>query len=155
MACWRWCCSLHCPFMSFMSQRRYLQTSALLAGDVNLTTAERKHFCQELLNFSGKSGDKCKWWILTVHNLKWEKKYSLHCIVHYQSLWSELVWLPLYRVRIGKKFHNVTILFCLSMFKKLECHQDITEASIIVASFMLEMSPHHAFSIFHSQPSYS
>uniref|UniRef100_H3CJ11 Trafficking protein particle complex subunit 10 n=1 Tax=Tetraodon nigroviridis TaxID=99883 RepID=H3CJ11_TETNG len=36
----------------------YLQTSALLAGDVNLTTAERKHFCQELLNFSGKSGDE-------------------------------------------------------------------------------------------------
>lgn len=86
VACWRWCCSLRCPFMSFISQHRYLQTSALLAGDVNLTTAERKHFCQELLNFSGKSGDKCKWWTLTVHNLKWEKKNSLHFIVHYQSV---------------------------------------------------------------------
>uniref|UniRef100_A0A669F731 Trafficking protein particle complex subunit 10 n=1 Tax=Oreochromis niloticus TaxID=8128 RepID=A0A669F731_ORENI len=36
----------------------YLQTSALLAGDVNLTTEERKHFCQEILSFTGKSGDQ-------------------------------------------------------------------------------------------------
>uniref|UniRef100_A0AAQ5X5Q0 Trafficking protein particle complex 10 n=1 Tax=Amphiprion ocellaris TaxID=80972 RepID=A0AAQ5X5Q0_AMPOC len=36
----------------------YLQTSALLAGDVNLTTEERKHFCQEILSFAGKTGDK-------------------------------------------------------------------------------------------------
>ncbi|TMS06170.1 hypothetical protein E3U43_015929 [Larimichthys crocea] len=36
----------------------YLQTSALLAGDVNLTTEERKHFCQEILTFAGKSGDQ-------------------------------------------------------------------------------------------------
>uniref|UniRef100_A0A3B4G246 Trafficking protein particle complex 10 n=1 Tax=Pundamilia nyererei TaxID=303518 RepID=A0A3B4G246_9CICH len=36
----------------------YLQTSALLAGDVNLTTDERKHFCQEILSFTGKSGDQ-------------------------------------------------------------------------------------------------
>uniref|UniRef100_A0AAQ4NVW2 Trafficking protein particle complex 10 n=1 Tax=Gasterosteus aculeatus aculeatus TaxID=481459 RepID=A0AAQ4NVW2_GASAC len=31
----------------------YLQTSALLAGDGNLTTEERKHFCQEILTFAG------------------------------------------------------------------------------------------------------
>uniref|UniRef100_A0A672Y8I7 Trafficking protein particle complex 10 n=1 Tax=Sphaeramia orbicularis TaxID=375764 RepID=A0A672Y8I7_9TELE len=36
----------------------YLQTSALLAGDVNLTTEERKHFCQEILTFASKSGDQ-------------------------------------------------------------------------------------------------
>uniref|UniRef100_A0A1A8MMX0 Trafficking protein particle complex 10 n=2 Tax=Nothobranchius pienaari TaxID=704102 RepID=A0A1A8MMX0_9TELE len=36
----------------------YLQTCALLAGDVNLTTEERKHFCQEILSFAGKSGDQ-------------------------------------------------------------------------------------------------
>ncbi|XP_034416815.1 trafficking protein particle complex subunit 10 [Cyclopterus lumpus] len=36
----------------------YLQTSALLAGDVNLTTEERKHFCQEILTFAGKSEDQ-------------------------------------------------------------------------------------------------
>ncbi|KAF0026735.1 hypothetical protein F2P81_021472 [Scophthalmus maximus] len=36
----------------------YLQTSALLAGDVNLTTEERKHFCQEILTFAAKSGDQ-------------------------------------------------------------------------------------------------
>uniref|UniRef100_A0A671W1D0 Trafficking protein particle complex subunit 10 n=1 Tax=Sparus aurata TaxID=8175 RepID=A0A671W1D0_SPAAU len=35
----------------------YLQTSALLAGDVNLTMEERKHFCQEILTFADKSGD--------------------------------------------------------------------------------------------------
>uniref|UniRef100_A0A7N6F8G2 Trafficking protein particle complex 10 n=1 Tax=Anabas testudineus TaxID=64144 RepID=A0A7N6F8G2_ANATE len=35
----------------------YLQTSALLAGDVNLTTEERKHFCQEILTFAAKSGE--------------------------------------------------------------------------------------------------
>uniref|UniRef100_A0A3Q2PJL2 Trafficking protein particle complex subunit 10 n=1 Tax=Fundulus heteroclitus TaxID=8078 RepID=A0A3Q2PJL2_FUNHE len=33
----------------------YLQTSALLAGDGNLSTEERKHFCQEILSFAGKS----------------------------------------------------------------------------------------------------
>lgn len=42
------------------TSRSYLQTSALLAGDVNLTAEERKHFCQEILTFAGKSGDKCK-----------------------------------------------------------------------------------------------
>ncbi|KAF3694602.1 Trafficking protein particle complex subunit 10 Epilepsy holoprosencephaly candidate 1 protein [Channa argus] len=36
----------------------YLQTSALLAGDVNLTTEERKHFCQEILTFAAKSGEE-------------------------------------------------------------------------------------------------
>uniref|UniRef100_A0A3Q3EWJ0 Trafficking protein particle complex subunit 10 n=1 Tax=Kryptolebias marmoratus TaxID=37003 RepID=A0A3Q3EWJ0_KRYMA len=35
----------------------YLQTSALLAGDENLTTEERKHFFQEILSFAGKSGN--------------------------------------------------------------------------------------------------
>ncbi|RVE58361.1 hypothetical protein OJAV_G00208410 [Oryzias javanicus] len=35
----------------------YLQTSALLAGDLNLSTEERKHFCQEILNFAGKPGN--------------------------------------------------------------------------------------------------
>ncbi|XP_034042222.1 trafficking protein particle complex subunit 10 [Thalassophryne amazonica] len=35
----------------------YLQTSALLAGDMNLTTDDRKHFCQEILVFAGKSVD--------------------------------------------------------------------------------------------------
>ncbi|MED6258483.1 hypothetical protein ATANTOWER_008035, partial [Ataeniobius toweri] len=35
----------------------YLQTSALLAGDVNLSTEERKHFCQEILSFAGRSGN--------------------------------------------------------------------------------------------------
>ncbi|XP_056145323.1 trafficking protein particle complex subunit 10 isoform X2 [Lampris incognitus] len=33
----------------------YLQTSALLAGDVNLINEERKHFCQEILTFACKS----------------------------------------------------------------------------------------------------
>uniref|UniRef100_A0A7N6B464 Trafficking protein particle complex 10 n=1 Tax=Anabas testudineus TaxID=64144 RepID=A0A7N6B464_ANATE len=33
----------------------YLQTSALLAGDVNLTTEERKHFCQEILTFASET----------------------------------------------------------------------------------------------------
>lgn len=42
------------------TSRSYLQTSALLAGDVNLTAEERKHFCQEILTFAGKSGDKRK-----------------------------------------------------------------------------------------------
>ncbi|KAF7646759.1 hypothetical protein LDENG_00182820, partial [Lucifuga dentata] len=36
----------------------YLQTSALLAGDVNLTEEERKHFCQEILTFASKSTDQ-------------------------------------------------------------------------------------------------
>ncbi|XP_038153384.1 trafficking protein particle complex subunit 10 [Cyprinodon tularosa] len=35
----------------------YLRTSALLAGDVNLSTEERKHFCQEILSFAGRSGN--------------------------------------------------------------------------------------------------
>ncbi|XP_053734111.1 trafficking protein particle complex subunit 10 [Synchiropus splendidus] len=35
----------------------YLQTCALLAGDANLTTDERKQFCQEILTFAGKSGN--------------------------------------------------------------------------------------------------
>uniref|UniRef100_A0A8C7XSK1 Trafficking protein particle complex subunit 10 n=1 Tax=Oryzias sinensis TaxID=183150 RepID=A0A8C7XSK1_9TELE len=35
----------------------YLQTSALLAGDLNLSTEERTHFCQEILNFAGKPGN--------------------------------------------------------------------------------------------------
>lgn len=30
----------------------YLQTSSLLAGDNNLTEEERKHFCQEILDFA-------------------------------------------------------------------------------------------------------
>lgn len=47
-------------FCSFTTEHSYLQTSTLLAGDVNLTTEERKHFCQEILNFPGKSGDKCE-----------------------------------------------------------------------------------------------
>lgn len=38
----------------------YLQTSALLAGDVNLSTEERKHFCQEILTFAGKSGEQAE-----------------------------------------------------------------------------------------------
>ncbi|XP_068602588.1 trafficking protein particle complex subunit 10 [Brachionichthys hirsutus] len=39
----------------------YLQTSALLAGDANLTMEERTHFCQEILTFAGKFGDQpCK-----------------------------------------------------------------------------------------------
>uniref|UniRef100_A0A672H9I4 Trafficking protein particle complex 10 n=1 Tax=Salarias fasciatus TaxID=181472 RepID=A0A672H9I4_SALFA len=36
----------------------YLQTSALLAGDGNLSTEERKHFCQEILSFSARSGEQ-------------------------------------------------------------------------------------------------
>uniref|UniRef100_A0A674CUS2 Trafficking protein particle complex subunit 10 n=1 Tax=Salmo trutta TaxID=8032 RepID=A0A674CUS2_SALTR len=32
----------------------YLQTSALLAGDANLTEEERKHFCQEILTFASQ-----------------------------------------------------------------------------------------------------
>uniref|UniRef100_A0A4W5MHY1 Trafficking protein particle complex subunit 10 n=1 Tax=Hucho hucho TaxID=62062 RepID=A0A4W5MHY1_9TELE len=32
----------------------YLQTSALLAGDANLTVEERKHFCQEILTFASQ-----------------------------------------------------------------------------------------------------
>ncbi|KAJ4933643.1 hypothetical protein JOQ06_030467 [Pogonophryne albipinna] len=36
----------------------YFQTSALLAGDANLTMEERKHFCQEILTFAGKSEDQ-------------------------------------------------------------------------------------------------
>ncbi|TNN45294.1 Trafficking protein particle complex subunit 10 [Liparis tanakae] len=43
---------------SLTSRRSYLQTSALLAGDANLTTEERKHFCQEILTFAGKSEDQ-------------------------------------------------------------------------------------------------
>ncbi|XP_062312495.1 trafficking protein particle complex subunit 10 isoform X1 [Osmerus eperlanus] len=35
----------------------YLQTSALLAGDGNLTSEEREHFCQEILTFAGQSTD--------------------------------------------------------------------------------------------------
>ncbi|KAI1899189.1 hypothetical protein AGOR_G00059140 [Albula goreensis] len=35
----------------------YLQTSALLAGDANLTDEERKHFCQEILNFARGASD--------------------------------------------------------------------------------------------------
>ncbi|XP_037543079.1 trafficking protein particle complex subunit 10 [Nematolebias whitei] len=35
----------------------YLQTSALLAGDENLTTEERKHFFQKILSFAGMPGD--------------------------------------------------------------------------------------------------
>lgn len=48
-------------WVSFTTLRSYLQTSALLAGDVNLTTEERKHFCQEILTFASKSGDQCKY----------------------------------------------------------------------------------------------
>uniref|UniRef100_A0A674BVW5 Trafficking protein particle complex subunit 10 n=1 Tax=Salmo trutta TaxID=8032 RepID=A0A674BVW5_SALTR len=33
----------------------YLQTSALLAGDANLTNEERIHFCQEILTFANQS----------------------------------------------------------------------------------------------------
>ncbi|XP_060741347.1 trafficking protein particle complex subunit 10 [Tachysurus vachellii] len=33
----------------------YLQTSALLASDPNLTDEERKHFCQEILTFANKT----------------------------------------------------------------------------------------------------
>ncbi|XP_062383865.1 trafficking protein particle complex subunit 10 isoform X4 [Sardina pilchardus] len=33
----------------------YLQTSALLASDANLTDEERKHFCQEILNYANQS----------------------------------------------------------------------------------------------------
>lgn len=113
VACWRWCCFLHCLFMSFISQHRYLQTSALLAGDVNLTAAERKHFCQELLNFSGKSGDKCKWWILTVHNLKWKKKHSLHFIVHSQSVMLRSLW---YALVCHKSCRFFSCFQCLSVW---------------------------------------
>ncbi|XP_055727525.1 trafficking protein particle complex subunit 10-like [Salvelinus fontinalis] len=35
----------------------YLQTSALLAGDANLTNEERIHFCQEILTFANQSTD--------------------------------------------------------------------------------------------------
>uniref|UniRef100_A0A4W5PH06 Trafficking protein particle complex subunit 10 n=1 Tax=Hucho hucho TaxID=62062 RepID=A0A4W5PH06_9TELE len=35
----------------------YLQTSALLAGDANLTDEERIHFCQEILTFANQSTD--------------------------------------------------------------------------------------------------
>ncbi|XP_028656367.1 trafficking protein particle complex subunit 10 isoform X1 [Erpetoichthys calabaricus] len=35
----------------------YLQTSSLLASDVNLTEEERKHFCQEILNFANCQDD--------------------------------------------------------------------------------------------------
>ncbi|XP_053165600.1 trafficking protein particle complex subunit 10 [Hemicordylus capensis] len=35
----------------------YLQTSSLLAGDSNLTEEERKHFCQEILNFAKQPSD--------------------------------------------------------------------------------------------------
>lgn len=69
-------------FISFISQHRYLQTSALLAGDVNLTTAERQHFCQEILNFPGKSGDKCKWYSSAAQL----SCFFFYFIVHNQSL---------------------------------------------------------------------
>ncbi|XP_061091559.1 trafficking protein particle complex subunit 10-like isoform X1 [Conger conger] len=35
----------------------YLQTSALLAGDTNLTDKEREHFCQEILTFASLKSD--------------------------------------------------------------------------------------------------
>lgn len=70
-------------FISFISQHRYLQTSALLAGDVNLTTAERQHFFQEILNFPGKSGDKCKWYSSAAQI---RKNIFFGFIVHYQSV---------------------------------------------------------------------
>ncbi|MBN3304545.1 TPC10 protein, partial [Amia calva] len=35
----------------------YLQTSSLLASDTNLTYEERKHFCQEILNFANRQSD--------------------------------------------------------------------------------------------------
>lgn len=38
----------------------YLQTSALLAGDVNLGTEERTHFCQEILTFASKCEDQAQ-----------------------------------------------------------------------------------------------
>uniref|UniRef100_A0A667YM17 Trafficking protein particle complex subunit 10 n=1 Tax=Myripristis murdjan TaxID=586833 RepID=A0A667YM17_9TELE len=44
----------------------YLQTSALLAGDVNLSSEERKHFCQEILTFASKSTDKSQKVILSM-----------------------------------------------------------------------------------------
>lgn len=56
--------------VSFTTPHSYLQTSALLAGDVNLTTDERKHFCQEILSFTGKSGDQCKHFCLTPNQLE-------------------------------------------------------------------------------------
>lgn len=46
--------------VSLTTHRSSLQTSALLAGDENLSTEERKHFCEEILTFAGKSGDPCK-----------------------------------------------------------------------------------------------
>uniref|UniRef100_A0A674NBW7 Trafficking protein particle complex subunit 10 n=1 Tax=Takifugu rubripes TaxID=31033 RepID=A0A674NBW7_TAKRU len=56
----------------------YLQTSALLAGDVNLTTAERQHFCQEILNFPGKSGDKSNIVTLSMDNLTHLSRINFH-----------------------------------------------------------------------------
>lgn len=71
--------SLSFSLISFIIQHRYLQTSTLLAGDVNLTTAERQHFCQEILNFPGKSGDKCKWYFQQL-TIKREKSFlALYC----------------------------------------------------------------------------
>ncbi|XP_064183833.1 trafficking protein particle complex subunit 10-like isoform X1 [Anguilla rostrata] len=35
----------------------YLQTSALLAGDANLTDKEREHFCQEILTYANHTSD--------------------------------------------------------------------------------------------------
>lgn len=36
---------------------RYLQTSALLASDANLSDDERKHFCQEILTFASQTSE--------------------------------------------------------------------------------------------------
>ncbi|XP_048349288.1 trafficking protein particle complex subunit 10 isoform X2 [Sphaerodactylus townsendi] len=46
----------------------YLQTSSLLAADTNLTEEERKHFCQEILNFAKQPSDgKGQKVILSMH----------------------------------------------------------------------------------------
>ncbi|XP_077198954.1 trafficking protein particle complex subunit 10 [Paroedura picta] len=46
----------------------YLQTSSLLAADGNLTEEERKHFCQEILNFAKQPSDgKGQKVILSMH----------------------------------------------------------------------------------------
>lgn len=49
----------HCV-VSLTTSCSYLQTCALLAGDENLTTEERKHFFQKILSFAGMPGDPGK-----------------------------------------------------------------------------------------------
>ncbi|ROI15598.1 Trafficking protein particle complex subunit 10 [Anabarilius grahami] len=44
-------------YPSHISDHIYLQTSALLASDANLSDEERKHFCQEILTFASQTAE--------------------------------------------------------------------------------------------------